>query len=96
MRLFMWCLVGQEIERRRLTTSLPKVSVNASSLQGHAGMILAMLELMQKTDVVSLPAVVAMLRCLELAAEASLPHVLSRAPGQCFVCNLLVMLENMP
>lgn len=38
---------------------------------GHAGMILAMLELMQKTDVKSLPAVVAMLRCLELAAEVS-------------------------
>ncbi|CAE7246436.1 unnamed protein product [Symbiodinium natans] len=38
---------------------------------GHAGMILAMLELMQKTDVASLPAVTAMLRCLELAAEVS-------------------------
>eukprot|EP00445_Apocalathium_hangoei_P020546 CAMPEP_0203898300 /NCGR_PEP_ID=MMETSP0359-20131031/40855_1 /ASSEMBLY_ACC=CAM_ASM_000338 /TAXON_ID=268821 /ORGANISM="Scrippsiella Hangoei, Strain SHTV-5" /LENGTH=1115 /DNA_ID=CAMNT_0050821353 /DNA_START=121 /DNA_END=3465 /DNA_ORIENTATION=- len=38
---------------------------------GHAGMILAMLELMQKTDIVSLPAVVGMLRCLELAAEVS-------------------------
>eukprot|EP00927_Polykrikos_kofoidii_P003483 TRINITY_DN11382_c0_g4_i2.p1 TRINITY_DN11382_c0_g4~~TRINITY_DN11382_c0_g4_i2.p1 ORF type:complete len:3793 (+),score=824.17 TRINITY_DN11382_c0_g4_i2:147-11525(+) len=38
---------------------------------GHAGMILAMLELMQKTDLISLPAVVAMLRCLELAAELS-------------------------
>jgi hypothetical protein len=37
---------------------------------GHAG-ILAMLELMQKTDVQSLPAVAAMLRCLELAAEVS-------------------------
>ena len=40
------------------------------------GMILAMLELMQKTDVKSLPAVVAMLRCLELAAEAPLCHSL--------------------
>ncbi|CAE8676290.1 unnamed protein product, partial [Polarella glacialis] len=38
---------------------------------GHAGMILAMLELMQNTDVHSLPAVSAMLRCLELAAEVS-------------------------
>ncbi|CAE7479082.1 UPL2 [Symbiodinium sp. CCMP2456] len=38
---------------------------------GHAGMILAMLELMQKTDVACLPAVAAMLRCLELAAEVS-------------------------
>ncbi|CAJ1385999.1 unnamed protein product [Effrenium voratum] len=38
---------------------------------GHAGMILAMLELMQKTDVPSLPTVTAMLRCLELAAEVS-------------------------
>eukprot|EP00930_Biecheleria_cincta_P024231 TRINITY_DN17362_c0_g1_i1.p1 TRINITY_DN17362_c0_g1~~TRINITY_DN17362_c0_g1_i1.p1 ORF type:complete len:3719 (+),score=933.30 TRINITY_DN17362_c0_g1_i1:1202-11158(+) len=34
-------------------------------------MILAMLELMQKTDVPSLPTVAAMLRCLELAAEVS-------------------------
>ncbi|CAJ1338979.1 unnamed protein product [Effrenium voratum] len=38
---------------------------------GHAGMILAMLELLQKTDVQSLPAVTALLRCLELAAEVS-------------------------
>ena len=38
---------------------------------GHAGMILAMLELMQKTEVQWLPVVTAMLRCLELAAEVS-------------------------
>ncbi|CAE7479156.1 Huwe1 [Symbiodinium sp. CCMP2456] len=48
------------------------VNNHQSSAQlGHAGMILAMLELMQRTDVPSLAAVASMLRCLELAAEVS-------------------------
>ncbi|CAE8665746.1 unnamed protein product, partial [Polarella glacialis] len=38
---------------------------------GNAGMVMSMLELLQQTDVASLPAVMAMLRCLELASEVS-------------------------
>ncbi|CAK0798885.1 unnamed protein product [Prorocentrum cordatum] len=66
-----------ESHRRVLLAALELFQVmtswnhQATAQLGHAGMILAMLDLASKTDLPTLPAAAAALRCLELAAEAS-------------------------